>query len=48
MAREQLAVLGLEIVESDESLRELRMQILTRTIDERDVLAWFAERIPAH
>lgn len=48
MAREQLATLGLEILATDESLRELRMQILTRGIDEHDVLAWFAERIPAH
>lgn len=48
MARQQLAELGLELAASDADLRELRMQILTRAVDEADVLAWFAERIPAH
>lgn len=48
MAREQLVELRLEIDATDDELKELRMRILTRDVGEADVLAWFAERIPAH
>lgn len=47
LVRDQLAVLGLHLAASDEELRALRMKVMLRECSERDVIAWFAEQLPA-
>lgn len=47
LARDQLATLALQLAAHDDELIALRMRVLLREIGSADVLAWFAERLPA-
>jgi hypothetical protein len=47
LVRDQLATLGLRLAATDADLVALRMKVLLRERSPSDVIAWFAEQLPA-